>query len=80
MSNMGKTTKRIVAIRLDIHICKAVERKYRLPEDKDKSTCFIRALEDATRHVNLTAEDYVEIAAEIRANEAKRRNAKGGSR
>ena len=73
MSNMGKTTKRLMALRLDLHICKAVERKYRLATDTDKTTAYIRALEDSSRGVKLTPEDYIEIAAEIRANEAKRR-------
>lgn len=80
MSNMGKTTKRLVAMRLDLHLCHAVERKYRLADDTDKATCYVRALEDATRNVKLTAADYVSIAAEIRENEAKRRKAKGGKK
>ena len=82
MANMGKTTKRVVAMRLDLHLCKAVERKYRLGSDRDQTTCFVRALEDATRNVPLTAQDYIEIAEEVRRNEMKRRSAnkKGGAK
>lgn len=80
MANMGKTTKRLMTLRLDLHICKAVERKYRLANDTDRTTCYIRALEDATRNVKLSPEDYIEIAHEIRENEMKRRGKKGGAK
>lgn len=62
--------------RIDLHLCKAVEIKYLRPDDKDLGTAYIRALEDATRDVKLTAKDYQEIAEEIRRNELKRRDRK----
>lgn len=80
MANMGKTTKRLMTFRLDLHICKAVERKYRLATDTDRTTCYVRALEDATRNVALTPEDYIEIAHEIRENEQRRKAMKGGAK
>ena len=73
MANMGKTSKRLIALRVDIHVCKQVEKKYRLITDADKSTAYIRALEDVSRDVKLSPEDYIEIAKEIRDNEIKRR-------
>ena len=73
MANMGKTTKRQIAIRLDIDLCVAVEKKYSQPNDTNKVTAYIRALEDATRDVILSSRDYQIIAAEVRANELKRK-------
>ena len=73
MANMGKTTKRQVAIRLDIDLCVAVEKKYSMPKDENKVTAYIRALEDATRDVILSSSDYKRIAEEVRANELKRK-------
>ena len=76
MANMGKTTKRQVAIRLDIDLCVAVEKKYSQPHDRNMVTAYIRALEDATRDVVLSSHDYKLIAAEVRANELKRKAAR----
>ena len=76
MANMGKTTKRQVAIRLDLHLCRAVEKKFRRDDDTSDVVAYIRALEEATRDVILTASDYKIIAAAIEANEEKRRNRK----
>lgn len=73
MANMGKTTKRQVAIRLDTDLCIKVEKKYSQPKDGNKVTAYIRALEDATRGVILTSHDYRMIAEEVRKNELKRK-------
>lgn len=73
MSNTPDCDKRQVGIRLEIETCRKVEKKYRQPEDgSNKSLAFIRALEDATRGVRLTPEDYDEIAREAHDNFRKR--------
>lgn len=76
MANMPKTTKRQVATRLDLDLCYMVEKKFGQPYDTSKSTAYIRALEDATRDVQLTAKDYKLIAEEVRRNELKRKGQK----
>lgn len=76
MANMGKTTKRQVAIRLDLHLCRAVEKKFHRADDTSDVVAYIRALEDSTRDVVLTANDYKVIAKQIEANELKRKNNK----
>ena len=58
---------------MDLDTCRKVEKKFTLPGDTAKSLAFIRALEEATREVRLTADDYETILAESRANMAKRR-------
>jgi hypothetical protein len=74
MSNEGNCDKRLIHLRVALETCRAVEKKYRQPEDESKSDAFIRALEDATRRVTLTAEDYELILAERRKNEAARQS------
>lgn len=76
MANMGKTTKRQIAIRLDLHLCRAVEKKFHRKDDASEVVAYIRAIEDATRDVLLTANDYKIIAKQIEANETKRKNHK----
>ena len=76
MANMGKVTKRQVAIRIEIEQCVAVEKKYLRPSDRNKVVAYIRAIEDATRDVVLTPSDYTKIAKEVRENELKRERAK----
>ena len=73
MANMGKLTKRQFSARLDIELCVKVEKRYMRRNDNNRVTSYIRALEDATRDVVLTSADYQKIAAEVRANEMKRR-------
>lgn len=75
MANMPKTSKRQVALRLDLDLCRCIEVKFGRKYDTSKSTAFIRALEDATRDVQLSSKDYKIIAEEIRLNELKRRRA-----
>lgn len=76
MANMPKTTKRQVSIRLDLHTCRAVEKKFAKPGDKSEVVAYIRAIEDATRDVLLTADDYRIIAAQVEANENKRKGSR----
>ena len=71
MANMGKVTKAKINLRIDLHTCRAVEKKYSHPGDGNKAIAYIRALEDATRSVILDAEDYRMILAEIASNENK---------
>lgn len=77
--NERKLDRRFVGATIDIEICKKVERKYRLTESDSLSTIYSRALEDATRDVLLTADDYEAIAREVRENRAKR-DAKRGKK
>ena len=77
--NERKLDRRFVGATIDIEICKKVERKYRLTENDSLSTIYSRALEDATRDVLLTADDYEAIAREVRENRAKR-DAKRGKK
>lgn len=72
MSNEGDIDKRQVGIRVDLDVCRKVEKKFSLPEDSTRSVAFIRALEEATRGVRLTAEDFKIIAAEAEDNLKKR--------
>jgi len=74
MANEGKVSKRVVSARAEIELCKKVETKYSRHDDKDKTIAFIRALEDATRDVVLTAKQWEEIALEVKENEKKRVN------
>ena len=72
MSNEGDLDKRKVNIRLRIETCEKVLKKYKLPEDAGDSHAFVRALEDATRDVALTPDDYEAITAEVRENYRRR--------
>ncbi len=74
MPNEGKCDKRLIHLRVDLETCRAVEKKYSQPEDDAKSVAFIRALEDATRRVVLTSEDYELILKEQRRNETARQS------
>lgn len=74
MPNEGKCDKRLIHLRVDLETCRAVEKKYGQPEDDARSVAFIRALEDATRRVELTSKDYELILKEQRSNEAARKN------
>lgn len=63
---------RVIGATVKIEVAKKVERKYRQDESDSFSLIYARALEDSVRDVELTAEDYTEIAAEVAANLAKR--------
>lgn len=73
MANMGKVTKAKINLRIDLHLCRAVEKKYSQQTDNNKAISYVRALEDATRNVVLDADDYRMILAEITSNELKRK-------
>lgn len=62
---------------IDIEVCKKVERKYRVSPSDSLSTIYARALEDATRDVVLTEQDYKEIAEEIARNRKAREMKRG---
>lgn len=64
--------KRMASATVDIEICKKAERKFRTSPEDSLSVIYARALEEATRDVILTPEDYEAIAEEMRANKAKR--------
>lgn len=73
MSNMPDVNKRQVSIRVEIDLCRKVEKEFTRPGDKSKNLAYIRALEEATRKIKLDADDYALITQEVKANEAKRR-------
>lgn len=64
--------KRMASTTVDIEICKKAERKFRTSPDDSLSVIYARALEEATRDVVLTPEDYEAIAEEMRNNRKKR--------
>ena len=64
--------KRMASTTVDIEICKKAERKFRTSPEDSLSVIYARALEEATRDVLLTPEDYEAIAEEMRANKEKR--------
>ena len=72
MSNMPDVNKRQVSTRVDIELCRKVEKEFSRRDDKSKNIAFIRALEEATRDIQLDDADYKLIAKEIKANKAKR--------
>lgn len=88
MANMGKTNKRQVSVRIELTTCRAVEKKFKRAGDTSDVVAYIRALEEATRDVILTKEDYKIIQEQIEENEASRdvqrktgrRNTKKGSK
>lgn len=76
MANQPNVNKRHVTIRVNVETCRAVEKKFGRSDDSSASLAFIRALEDATRDVVLSADDYQRIADEVRSNTRK---IKGGN-
>lgn len=76
MSNMPDVNKRQVANRLDVELCRKVEKGFTREGDKGKNLAYVRALEEATRDILLDDHDYELIRAEIKANKAKREGAK----
>ena len=72
MGNEGDLWKRLVAIRVPLEICRAVEKAFARPGDKFKSDAFIRALEEATRDVPIMLEDFEIIRAEYLKNQKNR--------
>ncbi len=72
MSGEGALDKRKINLRVAIETCEKVLKKYSQKEDDDESVSFVRALEDATRDIELPPEAYAEIANEVEANRKKR--------
>lgn len=75
MAQETATDSRVIGSTVKIEICRKVERKYRRNANDTMSTIYARALEDSVRDVELTEDDYREIAAEVARNQEKR-NAK----
>ncbi len=63
---------KIIAATVKLEVIKKVIKKYRVEGDTSNSRAYARALEDATREVALTAEDYEDIAKQMKANREKR--------
>ena len=63
---------RVIGATVKIEVCKKVEKRFRQKSTDSYSTIYARALEEASRGVVLTREDYEEIARETAANQAKR--------
>lgn len=72
MSNEGDTDKRKVNLRIRIETVRKAIRGYAREGDDGDSSALIRALEEATKDIALTADDYILIAEEVRENERKR--------
>lgn len=72
MSKEQATDARVIGATVKIEICLKVEAKYRRQPTDSFSLIYARALEDSVRDVELTADDYEKIAAEVAANVAKR--------
>lgn len=77
MANMPNVHNRQIGLRPSIELCRKVEKKFAKNSDAAGSLAYIRALEEATRDVLLSAKDYQAIAREASANEAARAKAKG---
>ena len=71
MGNRPDVNKRLVGLRIRIELLK----KIRLLARENKRTEWkqlVVLLEEATRDVVLSSEDYIEIAQEVKRNEEKR--------
>ncbi len=75
MSNMPSIKKVQRGIRVPLELDAAVLRGYARENDKSEVIAYLRALEEATRHVQLTADDLIKIGEKAKANMKKR---KGG--
>lgn len=72
MSKEKAIDARYIGATVKIEVCRKVETKYRKSASDSLSTIYARALEDSVRDVELTAEDYKIIAAEVESNREKR--------
>ena len=71
--NEGALDKRQVSLRVRIELVRRTVKNFGREEDgTDVSPSIVRALEEATRDVELSPEEYKEIAAEIERNREKR--------
>jgi hypothetical protein len=66
------TDARFIGATVKIEVCRKVEKAFRRKPDDSLSTIYARALEEVSRDVELTAEDYAAIEAETRRNEEAR--------
>lgn len=72
MSGEGATDKRLFSIRMPIETIKKAERKFAKDGDESFRDSIVRALEESTRSVELTPDDYRSIAEETENNLKKR--------
>lgn len=72
MPNKPDINKTQVGLRVPLELSAAVLRGFSRKGDKADSTAFIRALEEATRNITLTADDLIEIGKKAKQNAAKR--------
>ena len=79
MASEGATDKRLFSIRMPIETIKKAERKFAKDGDASFRDSIIRALEEATRKVELTPNDYRAIAEETE-NNLRERLAKRGAK
>ena len=71
--NEGDTDKRQVGLRLQLELVKKAVKEFGRPRDKGEiSHAIIRALEEATREVHLTPQEFAECTAEAEENMRKR--------
>lgn len=75
MANQPSANKRHISMRVNVEVCRAIEKRFGRDDDNNSTIAFIRALEDAARDVELTAEDLELIAEEIRANQTRNKGA-----
>lgn len=71
---------RVVGSTIKIETAKKVMRKFLRPGEKSQSLAIARALEDATRDVVLTEQDYIDIAKEMERNRKARAMKRDASR
>jgi len=73
MGNMPDINKRQVGIRLRLELLKKIENMAKT-FSRTVNNQLISILEDGTRDIPLTSQDYYEIAEEVKRNEQKRNN------
>ena len=78
MANEGATDKRLFSIRMPIETVKKAERKFGKADDSSFREAIIRAVEESTRDVELSPQDYRAIARETEANLKARMAKRGG--
>lgn len=67
------TDARFIGATVKIEVCMKVEKKFRHSAKDSNSTIYARALAESVEGVELTAQDYLEIAKETQENEEARR-------
>lgn len=80
MPNKPDPLNKQVGLRVSVQLCRKISVGFSKPSDRFESQAFIRALEEATRDVVLTVEDYQKIASEVQANRDKLSNTKKGKK